>query len=108
MADPTQIPHADKAACSASSVKSIILDAHLEVKDVHSHHKLETEMPSFEKTLRGHGMNHRADSQGSHHQQNVPGDFVRYESLKESLTASARTPDEYDAAVRKAAQITGV
>ncbi|WP_239796184.1 hypothetical protein [Candidatus Nitrotoga arctica] len=38
----------------------------------------------------------------------VPGNYGSYESLKASLTASARTPAEYDAAIRQAARIAGV
>lgn len=36
------------------------------------------------------------------------GDYVRYESLKASLTACTSTPAEYEAACRRAAKIAGV
>lgn len=34
--------------------------------------------------------------------------YQHYETLKSQLTASARTPAEYDAAVREAARLAGV
>lgn len=37
-----------------------------------------------------------------------PADFGRYEALKASLTATATTPAEYEAACRRAAEIAGV
>lgn len=39
---------------------------------------------------------------------NTLGNFGRYEALKASLTASATTPAEYEAACRRAAKIAGV
>ncbi len=37
-----------------------------------------------------------------------PTDFRRYEVLKASITATATTPAEYEAACRRAAEIAGV
>lgn len=71
--------------------------------NVHSIPTLETEMTPLERTQREQAVNHRAHSQCNGHQrQNVPGDYARYESLKAIYTESARTQEEFIAAIDRA------
>ncbi len=55
-------------------------------------------------------INHRHLGRPAIQEQRISIDarYQRYEMLKQQLTASARTPDEYDRAVREAARLAGV
>lgn len=71
--------------------------------NVHSIPELETEMTPLERTQREQDVNHRAHSQCNGHQrQSLPGDYARYEFLKAIYTESARTQEEYIAAIERA------